>query len=644
MVLETQEHQSIQNKYSLPIVSNYGKRVFQKLNIKISNRYYMKHFNKLFLLFLALFALVGCDEDEPEVNVGSVRTYTMVEALEVIPSGDYTLLARAIRHAGLETTVNTTEGITVFAPNNAAFNVLLSELGVATVEDIDATTLSNILQYHVAGQALSSAALGTEITSLEGSALYVTTAASGGVNLNGKSIIEVTDRQATNGVFHGIGSVLEIPYANSTFAFLQSRAEFSTLVAAITKAGLQSSFEGSTDLTIFAPTNDAFTAAGIDVANTDAAILEEVLKFHVLSGRRYSQTISLGSSLETLLGSTENDSTIQEIQVGDNELSFQGVVPDSINISTSNGVVHRVSSIVDFSITLLDGVGTAVDVTGFDQFGVDDFGSLITQSGVTYFTDLRKSYALYVPFLGTPPALADAAEAKKFVERHTFANNANLFTTASGSRVTSVGGQNYFVTTNSDGRYISGTHRNVFGNATLRFGVLNGSVSYIDDGLGGGLDSLPSMTIVEVLENQGYTLFAAAITKTEKLTSKTGINTFITVSDAVFSAATGYTTVAEIEDLDEDDEDDAELIAELADIVDRHTLTDLYYSVDILADFPNATNLLDDEVKFFNGGADILIPIGPNTNNPTTFAVIISADIQAANGVIHESSEILDFE
>ena len=71
---------------------------------------------------------------------------------------------------------------------------------------------------------------------------------------------------------------------------------FSTLVAALDKAGLVETFDGSRQFTVFAPTNDAFDAAakallknddatGPDLIEAlDVAALTAVLQFHVTVG------------------------------------------------------------------------------------------------------------------------------------------------------------------------------------------------------------------------------------------------------------------------------------------------------------------------------------------------------------------------
>ena len=70
----------------------------------------------------------------------------------------------------------------------------------------------------------------------------------------------------------------------------------STLVAAVTAAGLGDTLNTTQDITVFAPTNDAFTA--LDKATLDAAmadpkgLLTQVLTYHVVAGRITPETLA----------------------------------------------------------------------------------------------------------------------------------------------------------------------------------------------------------------------------------------------------------------------------------------------------------------------------------------------------------------
>ena len=102
---------------------------------------------------------------------------------------------------------------TVFAPTNAAFGSLLTELGANSLNDINQSTLENTLKYHVVAGAnvLASTLTNNQmVTTFQGQSFTITT--TGGAKItdaNGRmSNIILTDVQASNGVIHAIDKVV----------------------------------------------------------------------------------------------------------------------------------------------------------------------------------------------------------------------------------------------------------------------------------------------------------------------------------------------------------------------------------------------------------------------------------------------------
>ena len=116
--------------------------------------------------------------------------------------------------------------------------------------------------------------------------------------------------------------------------------DFTVLVAAAQQAGLVELLSGNRQLTVFAPTDEAFVKF-LDVSSTDeaiAAIEEEdqeflagILAYHVINGRRNSNSVLAAPSYRTLSG--------QQLTRG--ELS-----PVELDISARNGVVHVVNEVL----------------------------------------------------------------------------------------------------------------------------------------------------------------------------------------------------------------------------------------------------------------------------------------------------------
>jgi uncharacterized surface protein with fasciclin (FAS1) repeats len=111
------------------------------------------------------------------------------------------------------TLLSGTGPFTVFAPTNAAFAALLTELGASSLDAIPAATLNAVLQYHVvAGANVLSSQLteGQQVTTYQTGKFTIGLA--GGASITDakgrKSNIVVVDVQGTNGVVHAIDKVI----------------------------------------------------------------------------------------------------------------------------------------------------------------------------------------------------------------------------------------------------------------------------------------------------------------------------------------------------------------------------------------------------------------------------------------------------
>ena len=139
-------------------------------------------------------------------------------------NGQLSTLVTAIEAANLTETLTGPGPFTIFAPTNDAFDQAVESLGMTLDELLDDTEqLTRILQYHVVGERLTSAALvdqaatpgeSTSLTSFEGSPLILD-AGEDGVFINGNPLLNAAGTQVTqadiitsNGVIHIIDTVL----------------------------------------------------------------------------------------------------------------------------------------------------------------------------------------------------------------------------------------------------------------------------------------------------------------------------------------------------------------------------------------------------------------------------------------------------
>jgi transforming growth factor-beta-induced protein len=200
---------------------------------------------------------------------------------------------------------------TVFAPTNDAFTALLGAIGQADPTNIPEAVVERILKYHViAGAAIKSTDLtdGQTASTLLGANDKIT------VDINGNSVkidaanVTTADLLATNGVLHIIDAVLvpelELSIVNTIVEPAYFSKDFSILTQAVVTANLLSTLTNpAANLTLFAPDNDAFEAAGItSLAGLTPNDLVPILTYHVIGSEVFGNTLPATGSAVTTLG------------------------------------------------------------------------------------------------------------------------------------------------------------------------------------------------------------------------------------------------------------------------------------------------------------------------------------------------------
>lgn len=123
-----------------------------------------------------------------------------------------------------------------------------------------------------------------------------------------------------------------------------SNPDFSTLVAAVTEAGLVDTLSGEGPFTVFAPTNAAFEALGADTIASvlaDKDLLTSILTYHVVSGKVLAADVVGLTSATTVQGS-DVTITVKDGKVYLND-TVQVVMTD---IEASNGVIHVIDGVL----------------------------------------------------------------------------------------------------------------------------------------------------------------------------------------------------------------------------------------------------------------------------------------------------------
>ena len=151
----------------------------------------------------------------------------------------------------------------------------------------------------------------------------------------------------------------EAPAATGNIvAVAQGNGDFSTLVAAVTAAGLAETLSGPGPYTVFAPTNAAFEK--VPAATRDAlmapagkADLTRILTYHVVPGRvdaaALTQQIQQGGGSAAL--TTVQGGTLTARAGADGSVTLTDAAGNTSRVVTTdvaatNGVIHAIDTVV----------------------------------------------------------------------------------------------------------------------------------------------------------------------------------------------------------------------------------------------------------------------------------------------------------
>ncbi len=332
--------------------------------MKNLKKQFKKYPRALFTALVVSLTLLStsCDKDEdtqPEL------TNDIMDVVDMT-SGVSTLKA-AIDAASLRTTLKGDGPFTVFAPSNDAF----AALDPAVVAYLLATPaeLAKVLTYHVvSGKVISTDLANGSVGTVNGE--NVTVDLTNGVKINDATVTSA-DIEAKNGVIHLIDKVLipdnlDLSGMSMSIAELAiGTADLSSLVAILSLPGLSDILAAAADdnanLTVFAPTNDAFaavlTALGLSsIDEIPESVLLDIVKYHILGSVAKSTDLE-SKTYETLNGESVTVDLSNGVKIDDANVALA-------DIEATNGVVHVVDAVLLPSL-YKSALGTIVEVPLF---------------------------------------------------------------------------------------------------------------------------------------------------------------------------------------------------------------------------------------------------------------------------------------
>lgn len=538
---------------------------------------------------------------------------------------------------------------TVFAPTDDAFVNLLSELGVASLGDIDEPTLKATLDLHaVAGANVLASALTDDmtITTLGGN---ITANVTGGAILtdsNGRiSNIIVTDVQAANGVIHVIDKVVLPKLPENIVSKAYNTPDLSILYDAIQAAGLADALSGTDPLTVLAPTNNAFAAFLADnnfgtLGDVPTDVLVQVLLNHVIDGEVMSTDLtSAGSGYASTMATGAGDNKMSIFYDTSSGVKFNGISTVSTpDVEATNGIVHIVDKVIGLPTVVDHALANPSFGNLVAALGAAD-GNLVTVlSGAGPFTVLAPDDAAFETFLdGTPLANVPTDALSNILLNHVL-NGVTMSTDL-------VAGGAGYTTTNATGPAMSNLSLYYNTSSGVKFNGVstvakadivasNGIIHAVDAVIGiptvvtfAAADPNFSTLVTALTTLTPATDFVTVLSRTEGMNGD-GINPYFTVfapTNAAFDA--------------------------LASIPDEPVLTQILLhhvigennvrSADLTADGDTvAASLQGDNITVtLPGTDDNIADITDGAGNSDIG--IVAVDVQAGNGVIHVVNKVL---
>ena len=292
------------------------------------------------------FAAAGIDLDtfdtvEEIAALADILLYHVVAGTTL--SGDLAEGANTVVAAnGDKLTINTTSGVVTVGAEVAT--VTLADVpasnGVIHVIDKVLTPPPGDICYNVISHTIIPGATNL----ICNSHIYVVDYPAGGQTITG--CYNKITHQVSNISAAECGAYMWTPAVNIAMT-AQATTIHTALVAALGAANLVETLSGETEYTVFAPSDEAFAAAGIDLDTFDTpeeiAVLSDILLYHVVAGTTQSTDLAVGANTVTAANGDELTITVSDtgVAVGDD-----GAVVTLADVPASNGVIHVIDKVL----------------------------------------------------------------------------------------------------------------------------------------------------------------------------------------------------------------------------------------------------------------------------------------------------------
>jgi len=290
------------------------------------------------------------------LSLGSIAQTNVFDDI-IVQSPNHTYLEAALLQEGLESELqNSSSELTIFAPTDQAFENLATALGTDINGLLALPNLADILTYHVLGTEVPSSTItnGTIVQPLSTSnTLKITLTGMGDVFVN-QAQVTMPDVDADNGVVHILDAVV-LP--SETVVDVAIDNGFTSLTTAVVTAELLPALTNPlAELTVFAPTDQAFENLAADLGTDLAGVLaspnlSDILLYHVVSGENLSASLSDGMMIPTLFGPSLT------VSVSTSDVMINSSNVTTVDVLSDNGVVHVLDAVLTQTANSINEVG-----------------------------------------------------------------------------------------------------------------------------------------------------------------------------------------------------------------------------------------------------------------------------------------------
>ncbi len=286
---------------------------------------------------------------------------------------EFSTLVEAMDKSGLAGMLNSYGTYTLFAPSNDGFDSYFEAKGISGLEDMDSSSIRNLLVYHILNKERLTEDLSpgfSSDTTAQGTYLvFDMSQGDGAIHVNTKSKIYKADRRVTNGVVHHVENVL-IPPDFTIWEKVGGDPAYSIFKAALIETGHDATANDvdlkkgklNTTYTFFAESDAVFQAAGInnlaDLKNQLTAgesDLSDFIEYHIIKGKKlkgakFSFMIQ-NEGLVTLNGKSINANVdfglvLNQWWEPNGTHHMTRLVEEESDIFARNGVLHSIDQVL----------------------------------------------------------------------------------------------------------------------------------------------------------------------------------------------------------------------------------------------------------------------------------------------------------